>query len=83
MTSELSRNETAPLPILLAAVFLCTGNCSSKIVHESFFLQQRTRCLLSLSEIIGSVIEISWDEVFMIKNTVKSRQLILMFGRYL
>ena len=28
-----------PLPILLAAVFLGTGNCSSKIVHGSSFLQ--------------------------------------------
>ena len=28
-----------PLPILLAAVFLGTGNGSSKIVHESSFLQ--------------------------------------------
>ena len=32
-------NEMTPLPILLAAVFLGTGNCSSKIVHGSFFLQ--------------------------------------------
>ena len=32
-------NEMMPLPILLAAVFLVTGNCSSKLVHGSFFLQ--------------------------------------------
>ena len=32
-------NEITPLPILLAAVFLGTGNYSSKIVHCSFFLQ--------------------------------------------
>ena len=32
-------NEMTPLPILLAAVFLGTGNCSSKIVYWSFFLQ--------------------------------------------
>ena len=31
-------NEMMPLPILLAAVFLGTGNCSSKIVYWSFFL---------------------------------------------
>ena len=32
-------NEMTLLPILLAAVYLGTGNCSSKIIHESFFLQ--------------------------------------------
>ena len=32
-------NEMTPSPILLAAVFLGTGNCSSKIVYWSFFLQ--------------------------------------------
>ena len=33
-------NEMTLLPILLAAVFLGTGNnCSSKIVYQSFFLQ--------------------------------------------
>ena len=32
-------NEMMPLPILLAAVFLCTGNRFSKIIHRSFFLQ--------------------------------------------
>ena len=32
-------NEMTPLPILLAAVFLSTGNLSSKIVRGSFFLQ--------------------------------------------
>ena len=32
-------NEMTPLPILLATVFLGTGNCSSKIVYWSFFPQ--------------------------------------------
>ena len=32
-------NEMTPLPILLAAIYLGTGNCSSKIVYWSFFLQ--------------------------------------------
>ena len=32
-------NEMTPLPILLAALFLGTGNCSFTIVHGSFFLQ--------------------------------------------
>ena len=31
-------NEMMLLPILLKAVFLGTGNCSSKIIHRSFFL---------------------------------------------
>ena len=32
-------NEMTLLPILLAAVYLGTGNCSSKIIHGSFFFQ--------------------------------------------
>ena len=32
-------NEMTLLPILLVAVYLGTGNCSSKVIHESFFLQ--------------------------------------------
>ena len=32
-------NEMTLIPILLLAVYLGTGNCSSKIVHGSFFLQ--------------------------------------------
>ena len=32
-------NEMTPLPILLEVVFLGPGNCSSKIVDGSFFLQ--------------------------------------------
>ena len=32
-------NKITLLPILLAAVFLGTGNCSSKIAYGSFFLQ--------------------------------------------
>ena len=32
-------NEMTLLPILLAAVYLGTGNCSSKIIDGSFFLQ--------------------------------------------
>ena len=32
-------NEMTLLLILLAAVYLGTGNCSSKIVHGNFFLQ--------------------------------------------
>ena len=54
-----------PLPILLAAVFLGTGNCSSEIVHGNFFLQWPPRFSCSLSEIRESVIEIFWDEVFL------------------
>ena len=32
-------NEMTLLPILPTEVFLGTGNCFSKIIHESFFLQ--------------------------------------------
>ena len=32
-------NEVTLLPILLAAIFLSTGNCSCKIAHGSFFLK--------------------------------------------
>ena len=61
-------NEMTLLPILLATVYLGTGTCSSKIVHESFFLQYDW-CSSSLSEICKSVIEIFWDVVFMVSNT--------------
>ena len=67
-------NEMTLLPILLAAVYLGTENRSSKIVHGSFFLQEQPRCSWSLSEICKSVIEIFWDEVVMIRNTVKNGQ---------
>ena len=67
-------NKMTLLPILLAAVYLGAGNCSSKIVYESFFLQQRPRYSSGLREICKSFIEIFWNEVFMVKNTVKNRQ---------
>ena len=67
-------NEMTPLPILLAAWFLGTGNCSSKIVYWNFFLQQPPRCSWSLSEICKSVIEIFWEQVFMVKKKKKNGQ---------
>ena len=67
-------NEMTILPILLPAVYLDTGNCSPKIVHESFFLQYRPQCLWSLSKICTSVIEIFWDEVFIVRNALKNGQ---------
>ena len=51
---------------IVLAAIFLTGNCSYKIVHV----------------ICKSVIEIFWDEVFIVRNTVKKRK-ILMFGRYL
>ena len=68
--------EMTLLPILPAAVFFGTGNCSFKIVHGNFFLQQRPRprCLWSLSEIGKSVIEIFWDEAFLVRNAIKNGQ---------
>ena len=47
---------------------------TSKIVYWSFFLQQPPRCSWSLSGICKSVIEISWEEVFMVRNTVEDGQ---------
>ena len=67
-------NEMTLLPTLLAAWFLGTGNCSSKIVYWNFFLQQPPRCSWSLSEICKSVIEIFWEQAFMVRNTVKNGQ---------
>ena len=67
-------NEMTLLPILLAAVYLGTGNCSSKIVYWSFFLQWPPRCSWSLREICKSVIEIFWDKDFVVRNTVKNGQ---------
>ena len=54
--------------------YLFYGNCSSQIVHTSFFLQQPLRCSSRLSEICERVIEIFWDEVFMVRYTVKDGQ---------
>ena len=65
-------NGMTLLPNLLAAVYLGIANCSFKIVYGSFFLQQRPLCAWSLSEICKNVIEIFWDEVFMVRNIVKN-----------
>ena len=67
-------NEMTLLHILLTAAYLGTGNCSSKINHGSSFLQKQPRCSWSLSEICKSVIEIFWDKVFIVRNTVKNGQ---------
>ena len=56
--------------LLYLRQFLCTGNCSAKIVYRSFFLQHPPWWSWSLGEICKSVI-IFWDEVF-IRNTVKN-----------
>ena len=64
-------NEMTLLAILLAAVYLGTRNCSSKIIRESFFLQKQPRRSWSLSEICKSVIEIFWDKGFVVRNMVK------------
>ena len=51
---------------IILGAIFLTGNCSYKIVHVICYI----------------VIEIFWDEVFIVRNTVKKRKL-LMFGRYL
>ena len=56
---------------LLAAVFLGTGSCSSKIVHKNKRFFPKIAALMFVKFISGickSVIEICRDEVFMIKN---------------
>ena len=73
-TKNCNSNEMTLLPILLAAVILGTGNCSFKIVYGSLFLQKPPRCSWSLSGICKNVIEIFWDEVFIVRNTVKNGQ---------
>ena len=65
--------EMVLLAILHAVVFLGNGNCSSKIVQRSFFLQW-LRCSWSFREICKSVIEIFWDKVFIVRNTIKIGQ---------
>ena len=70
-----------PFPILLAAVFLGTGNRSSKIVNGNLFLQKPPRCSKSLSEISKSVTEIFLDEVIMARNTVKTGQCLAVICR--
>ena len=67
-------NKMTLLPILLAAIYLGAGNYSSKIVYESFFLQQRPRYSSGLREICKSFIEIFWGHVFTVKNIVKNGQ---------
>ena len=67
-------NEMTPLLILLRAVFHGTGNSSFKIVHGSFFLQYPPRCSWSLREICKILIEVFWDEVFMVTNTLRTGQ---------
>ena len=67
MTSELSKQRMTPLPILLAAIFLGTGNCSYKIVH--FFLQYGRLDVLEVKA--ESVRALFWDEVFIVRNTIK------------
>ena len=43
-------------------------------LNWSFFLQQPPRCSWSLSEICKSVIETFWEEILMVRNTVKNGQ---------
>ena len=45
-----------------------------KIIYQSFPLQYQPRCSWSLTQIYKIVIEIFWDEVFMVRNTLKIRQ---------
>ena len=71
------------MPIFLAAVFLGTENCSSKLVHGSFsfFLipvLMFVKFKRNLYERYGDIL----DEVLMVRTIVKNWT-ILMSGRYL
>ena len=65
------------------ATYFTYFTCSSSSRHWKLFFQIRLlellptnlpRCSWSLSEICKSVIEIFWNEVFMVRNTVKNWQ---------
>ena len=70
------------MPIFLAAVFLGTGNCSSKLVHGIFFflipVLMFVKFKRNLYERYGDIL----DEVLMVRTIVKNWT-ILMSGRYL
>ena len=61
-----------PLPVLLAAqYFLALGTVLPKSFTGALSSNSRLDVRKSLSEICKSVIEIFWDEVFIVRNTVK------------
>jgi len=77
-------NEMTPLPILLAAVFLSTGNHT--YIHSPFIIlsgrfsaigtnwgqnRLRERFPPIAASIFVKYIEIFWNEVFMVRNAVK------------
>ena len=57
------------LPSLLAAVFLGTGNSSSKIVHGSFLPPIAASKFVNFRQNLYE--QYFRDEVFMVRNTVK------------
>ena len=59
------------LPVLLSAVFLGTGNCSSKNRSWEPFPPTAASMFVKFKRICKSVVEIFWDEVFIVRNTVK------------
>ena len=71
-----------PLSILLAAIFLGTGNYSYKIVHGELFSPIVASMFVKLkrNHHYRRVIGIFWDEGFIIVNMGKK---ILMLGCYL
>ena len=60
--------------ILLRAVFLGALSFFSTITHRGLFFQYLLQCSWSLNKICKSVSEIFWDKVFVVKNTVITRQ---------
>ena len=62
-----------PLPILLAAILLGTGNFSYKIIHGSFLLQYGRLDVreVKVESVTASVIEIFWDEDFIVRKLIR------------
>ena len=71
-----------PLPILLAAMFLGTRNCSYKIVHGSFFLQYGRLDVLEVKAESVRTLSRYFRMKFLSLEIRKNRK-ILMFDRYL
>ena len=75
-------NELTPLPILLAAMFLGTRNCSYKIVHGSFFLQYGRLDVLEVKAESVRTLS-SYFRMKFLSLEIRKNGKILMFGRYL
>ena len=61
-----------PLPTpSLAVIFFGTGNCSYKIVYGSLFSPIRSPREVKEESVRASVIEIFWDEDFIVRKLIR------------